>query len=124
MPRVKPYRSNQETWRSILEKKLNIPMNQRQYAWKEEEITVFLDDLVQIFEECKFSYKMGSIINLEENGNNDIYDGQQRILTTIILLYILGLFSDKLKDKVIQLLTVDTVLDKLTEEQKNIKKKC
>ena len=124
MPRDKPYRSNQETWRSILEKKLNIPMNQRQYAWKEEEINVFLEDLVQIFEEDKFSYKMGSIINLEENGNNDIYDGQQRILTTILLLYILGLFSDKIKDKVSQLLTVDTVLDELTKKQKEIKKTC
>ena len=77
-----------------------------------------------IYEENKYVEKMGSIINLNYNGGNDIYDGQQRILTTILILNVIGCLSPKLKDKINQLLTVDTEIDKLTHEQEQIKEKC
>ena len=96
MSRQKPYTTNQESWNTILQKNLRIPMNQREY----------------------------SIINLNYNGINDIYDGQQRILTTILILNVIGCLSPKLKDSIINLLTVDTVLYPLTLEQKKIKEKC
>ena len=51
--RKKPYNSNQETWRTILQKNLRIPMNQRQYEWGKDEINAFLDDIFKIFEEDK-----------------------------------------------------------------------
>ena len=68
--------------------------------------------------------KMGSIINLNYNGENDIYDGQQRILSTILLLNVIGCFSEKLNGKIRQLLTIDTELDDLTDDQNKIKEKC
>ena len=124
MLRVKPYTTNQESWMTILQKKLRIPMNQREYSWEEEEISKFLYDIFKIYEENKYVEKMGSIINLNYNGGNDIYDGQQRILTTILILNVIGCLSPKLKDKINQLLTVDTEIDTLTCEQEQIKKKC
>ena len=125
MPRVKPYTTNQESWSTILQKKLRIPMNQREYSWEGEEISKFLYDIFKIYEEDKYVEKMGSIINLNYNGGNDIYDGQQRILTTILILNVIGSLSPtKLKDKINQLLTVDTEIDELTHEQEQIKEKC
>ena len=121
MSRIKPYTTNQESWNSLLQKQLRIPMNQREYSWEEEEITKFLDDIFKIFAEGKFVERMGSIINLNYNGANDIYDGQQRILTIILILNVIGCLSSKLKVKINQLLTVDTELDDLTPEQEKIK---
>ena len=101
-----------------------IPMNQREYSWETKEISRFLDDIFKLFEEGKYVEKMGSIINLKYNDRNDIYDGQQRILTIIISLKVIGCFSEKLKNKINQLLTVDTDLDNLTPEQTKIKDEC
>ena len=124
MSRVKPYTTNQESWNTILQKKLRIPMNQREYSWEEKEITKFLDDIFKIFEEDKYVEKMGSIINLNYNSGNDIYDGQQRILTTILILNVISCLCPKLKGKIKELLTVDTEIDALTYEQEQIKEKC
>jgi uncharacterized protein with ParB-like and HNH nuclease domain len=124
MSRIKPYTTNQESWNTILQKKLRIPMNQREYSWEEAEINKFLDDIFEIYEEDKYVEKMGSIINLNYNIGNDIYDGQQRILTTILILNVIGCLSPKLKGKINQLLTVDTEIDNLTHEQEKLKEKC
>ena len=74
--RIKPYTKNQETWNNILQIKLRILMNQREYSWTSREITKFLEDIFRIFEEGKYVEKMGSIINLNFGNSNDIYDGQ------------------------------------------------
>ena len=56
---------------------------------------------------------------------NDIYDGQQRILTTILILIVIGCLSpQKLNNKINHLLTVDTELDDLTPQQTKIKEEC
>ncbi len=123
MSRIKPYTTNQVTWNTILGKKLRIPMNQREYSWQEEEINRFLDDIFKIYEEGKYVEKMGSIINLSYHNNNDIYDGQQRILTTELILIVIGCLSSKLKYKIKQLLTIDTEIDNLTSEQEQIKER-
>lgn len=124
MSRLKPYTTNQESWNTILHKNLRIPMNQREYSWELTEITKFLDDIFKIYEEDKYVEKMGSIINLNYNNGNDIYDGQQRILTTILILNVISCLSEKLKNKINQLLTIDTELDELTKEQEQIKEIC
>ena len=121
MSRLKPYATNQVSWNTILQKNLRIPMNQREYSWETKEITKFLDDIFKIYEEGKYVLKMGSIINLNYNNENDIYDGQQRILTIILILNVLGSLSKKLKNKINQLLTIDTDIDSLTVEQNRIK---
>ena len=81
------------------------------------------DDIFKIFEEEKYVEKMGSIINLNYNGGNDIYDGQQRILTIILILNVISRLSSKLKVKLDQLLTIDTEIDQLTSEQEQMKEK-
>ena len=121
MSRIKPYTTNQVTFDNILNKRLRIPMNQREYCWGKKEITLFLDDIFKTYEEDKYFEKMGSIINLNYDNVNDIYDGQQRILTIVLILITLSRLSEKIKIKIEQLLTLDSVLDNLTEEQKQLK---
>lgn len=124
MSRIKPYTTNQVSWNTILQKNLRIPMNQREYSWESNHITKFLDDIFKIYEEDKYVEKMGSIINLNYNNINDIYDGQQRILTTILILKVIGCLSEKLTNKINVLLTIDTDLEDLTPQQNKIKEKC
>jgi hypothetical protein len=50
MSRIKPYTTNQETWNTILQKNLKIPMNQREYSCELKEINKFLVDIFKIFE--------------------------------------------------------------------------
>jgi hypothetical protein len=96
-------------------------MNQREYSWELKEINKFVVDIFKIFEENKYVEKMGSIINLNYNNGNNIYDGQQRILTTILILHVIGCLSNKLKVKIAALLTIDTEIENLTPEQTVIK---
>ena len=58
MPREKPYTTNQESWGTILQRNLKIPMNQREYSWGLKEITKFLDDIFKIYEENKYVEKI------------------------------------------------------------------
>jgi hypothetical protein len=110
------------SWKSILEKHLTIPMNQREYSWEQKQIIKFLDDIFILYEENKYILKMGSIINFKHDNVNNIYDGQQRILTTILILIVIGsLVPTKLKEKITHLLAVDTEIDTLTEQQEKIK---
>jgi len=123
MPRIKPYTTNQESWSKILQKNICIPMSQRTYSWKTEEVTKFIDDIITIFEEGKYVEKMGSIINFKHSDDelNDIYDGQQRLLTTVLILIVISWSYPKLKEKIDALLTIDTELDGLTPQQTEIK---
>ena len=73
MARNKPYDSSSKSWSDILDKSLNIPMNQREYSWDDKELKQFISDIIKIFEEGKYVEKMGSIINLVYGGSNEIY---------------------------------------------------
>ena len=125
MQRIKPYESHSVTWSSILNKNLTIPMNQREYSWQEPQIKDFLKDIINIFEGGKYVEKMGSIINLKINNNNDIYDCQQRILTTILILSVMRKLTNRhdLKEKIDSLLSADKISGDLSVEQLKIQKK-
>lgn len=122
MERLKPYDSSSKSWSDILGKVLNIPMNQREYSWTDKEIEQFKNDIIKIFEEEKYVEKMGSIINLVHNGVNEIYDGQQRTITTILMIYNIAKKLPKLKTKIIDKLSLDGEMDKLNEIQIKLKK--
>ena len=120
--RSKPYDSSSKSWNDILEKMLNIPMNQREYSWNDKEIHQFISDIIKIFEEGKYFEKMGSIINLTYNGTNEIYDGQQRTITIILILYNISLLvSPTFGGKIISKLTLDGDMDELNTQQLKLK---
>ena len=74
------------------EKPFVIPEYQRPYAWDEEQIQTLIDDLWEFTtskdgnNDEKSTYFLGSIVSYEENGEQEIIDGQQRITSLFLLL--------------------------------------
>jgi len=127
MLRIKPYTTSQTNWGTILDMKLTIPMNQREYSWTKTELIQFINDTKHIFEDTKYIEKLGSIINYKGNGNNEIYDGQQRTITTILILIVIA-NKCKLKriavyNAIMAKLSINTEIDNLTERDLKLKQK-
>ena|ERR1700693_2137755 len=62
---------------------LEVPPNQREYAWTEREVvTLFQDFAVAISDEDE-AYFLGTIVTIPRpNGKLEVVDGQQRLATT------------------------------------------
>lgn len=72
-------------------KKFVIPEYQRPYAWSDEQLQVLFDDLSEYThntnEDDESTYFLGTIVSYEnENHEQEIIDGQQRITTLFLLL--------------------------------------
>lgn len=68
--------------KELLTLNLNIPEYQRPYTWTEKNIVQLLDDMIKFSEYPE--YRIGTII-LHENEQLDIVDGQQRIITSLLI---------------------------------------
>lgn len=77
----------------LLKKKLNIPNYQRPYKWGVQNIEELLKDINVAIEDYdkyggQFKYRIGTIIlHKKSDGNFDIIDGQQRIIS-LLLIYL------------------------------------
>lgn len=67
-------------------KNLQVPINQRSYAWQKEHVADLLKDLNAAITKSTNEYFLGAIIVVPENGDISVYDGQQRLATTTILI--------------------------------------
>ncbi|WP_297204924.1 DUF262 domain-containing HNH endonuclease family protein [uncultured Brachyspira sp.] len=79
----------------------SIPIYQRLYVWKEEQILKLLQDIKTAIEDKKENYYIGSLIILKSDDKRyDLIDGQQRF-TTIFILFktIKEIFTDRINDK-------------------------
>lgn len=68
-----------------------IPEYQRPYSWGEDEVNALIDDIwdfsVENEKDRNEFYFLGSIVSfINENGENEIIDGQQRLTTLFLLL--------------------------------------
>lgn len=68
-----------------------IPDYQRPYAWEEEHISDFWQDISKSFENNSGSYFLGSfiLIKQKDSGRYEVVDGQQRLTTITIFLSVL-----------------------------------
>ncbi len=65
---------------------LSVPPNQREYAWRGEHVTDLYQDLAKAISDGEPDYFLGSIVVAKSNGHLEVFDGQQRLATTVILL--------------------------------------
>lgn len=66
--------------------RLQVPSNQREYAWTEREVTDLLQDFALAVND-DIPYFLGTVVTIpREEGTLEVVDGQQRLATTAILL--------------------------------------
>lgn len=67
-----------------------IPIYQRNYAWKEDEISALIKDVHDSFKNKKEVYYIGTLVTYKRGDNlYEVIDGQQRLTTIYIILKVL-----------------------------------
>ena len=81
------------------ERSISIPRYQREYSWSKNNIETFLSDIHD-------DYYLGNIILYKEANYSEIIDGQQRLITTFLILISLKNLSNniELKEKIDKLI--------------------
>jgi len=101
MPKI---RFEEETLGLIVRnrKGLRVPINQRSYAWRRSHVEDLFTDLNGAITKKAEEYFLGSIVVVVPDKADyiEVYDGQQRLATTMILIAaIRDFFCSPLKDK-------------------------
>jgi hypothetical protein len=85
---------------ALAQRSLRVPLNQRPYAWTDDEVQTLFDDLYRAFIDGAPIYFLGTIVLTRGNNKQwEVADGQQRLATTSILIaavrdYLLELGDD------------------------------
>ncbi len=83
------------TLQTIFNLQLSLPVYQRPYKWQPKHVKQLLNDLEYEFSKKEHDeYRLGSIILHNYNNKLDIIDGQQRIITLMLILNNLGIPKD------------------------------
>jgi hypothetical protein len=84
-----------KTLKEIFTEAYVVPLYQRNFAWREEEISLLLQDLYESFtKRPEQHYFIGTLVVLRRrDGRFEIIDGQQRLTTLSLLLRLLGLIE-------------------------------
>lgn len=70
----------------LKEERMRVPPSQRSYRWKTEHIQDFFQDIRAAIDGDADEYFLGSIVGIAGEGRIFIYDGQQRLATTMIMI--------------------------------------
>jgi Protein of unknown function DUF262/Protein of unknown function (DUF1524) len=100
MTRTRPYSTKQTNWKTLLSEQTIIPMNQRNYDWTFNEIMKVMNDLKQMFV-SKYLLFMGTVIIYNNEKTFEVWEGQQRTLTIILVLVSIAKICDNIKSKTI-----------------------
>ncbi len=82
-----------------IEEQYVIPSYQRPYSWEYDHCLQLYNDLLDAFENNQ-DYFIGNIIIAKADNNNDtleVVDGQQRLITSLLLFKVLALFQPEFK---------------------------
>ena len=75
----------------IFDDRYVVPLYQRNFAWRKEEIEQLLQDVYEAYRQGKNNYYIGSLVVLKRhNGDYEVIDGQQRLTTLSLITKILG----------------------------------
>lgn len=81
--------------RQIVEENLTIPEYQRPYKWSTESALTLVNDTLAACNECVSEYRIGSVVLHKQKQDEgeirlNIVDGQQRLTTVAIIIYVFG----------------------------------
>ena len=77
-------------------KNLKIPEYQRPYKWTEKNVNNLIDDIIS--NKDKSEYRLGTLVLHLFDQNLDIVDGQQRIVTLMLILYAISEKYERVKE--------------------------
>ena len=81
---------------SLAEKKIGIPIFQRFYAWRTDQVKQFKEDIIQAITNKSYQIYLLDFIFYEEDGITKIADGQQRLVTLNLLIMVINkLYNEK-----------------------------
>jgi hypothetical protein len=82
-------------------KHLCVPINQRSYAWKKEHVEDLYSDLNGAIDNGHDEYFLGAVIVVVHGGKEgiEVYDGQQRLATCMMLISAIRDYFHKANDK-------------------------
>lgn len=75
---------------------LSIPEYQRPYKWTVENVATLLNDVKQACRENKSAYRLGTVVFHREGRSLHIVDGQQRIVTLLLIAKVMSAVSGSL----------------------------
>ncbi|MEJ6067176.1 DUF262 domain-containing HNH endonuclease family protein [Psychrobacter sp. 16-Bac2893] len=83
----------------------NVPFTQRPYTWEKEDVNKLLEDVIMVYENSKENHI--HVVNFftfyDQDSRKYIYDGQQRTITLILILF--NLISMMKEDKFLEGIT-------------------
>lgn len=70
------------------QRKYRVPEHQRDYTWTDDQVSQFWDDIKTAMSDKGTEYFLGPIVfmEIEEDKDYEIIDGQQRLATSLMLL--------------------------------------
>jgi hypothetical protein len=86
MPNERLEISRQGIAKLINDGNLSVPPNQREYSWKDEHVTDLYQDLAKAMRDDEPDYFLGSVVMARNNNSLQVFDGQQRLATTVVFL--------------------------------------
>ena len=97
MPDENQFIAREEKIQTIFQQvRYSVPMYQRPYRWEADPVRQLWTDIIEFYKEDKqkavdgkVKYFLGPIVTFNKNDQNQIIDGQQRITTLKILLFLL-----------------------------------
>ena len=92
----------------LLDMPLNIPNYQRPYKWTRKNVSDLFGDIDTAINDSRrpdytnFKYRIGSVILHKNNGQYDIVDGQQRLITLSLIMHALdSKYTNKLLEHIV-----------------------
>lgn len=107
-----------KTLKNVFNLKLEIPIYQRAYSWSQKATNMLFSDIYKAFKNKVKEYRIGSVIlhkNLGDKGSTEytynIIDGQQRLTTVAILLFILEYKEQSLLNEKYEISSYNKILE-------------
>lgn len=106
--------------KDLLQEPLRIPNYQRPYKWTTESANTLFSDMYSAFCKGLPEYRIGSVVLHFENNSFNIVDGQQRLTTLSILLYVFSKYDEVIApseyENMTKLLTAENAFDENSEK--------
>lgn len=103
---------------------LEIPVYQRPYTWETLTAYTLFNDIYRAYKANQKEYRIGTIIiHLDDENNYNIVDGQQRLITLSLIIYILDNNSNFMLDSKISNISYKNIKENYSKLNEIIKSK-